>query len=291
MAKRKAFLHVGPTHSGSDFLDDALALHAGVLDDQGVHRPAKSPEETLRAAVEIRRIHKTWGYKRREVEGAWSAICRRAYKSRDTVVVSQPHLAAATRDEIALLLDRLPGFDVHVVLNVVGPAGPDGAPDVVATLGRWAAAVASPDRLHVIVPPGSGTEAAFTWTAFGRIVGFDATRLLLPAALDQARARVVPLDRYDATADLADEWAKAIADGGYDVHGELADLLPVRPGDEPAGAPSREELLLAASRDLDAALDELTRLRVASAALEARNAELTRKRKKLKRRLSDATAE
>ena len=80
MAKRKAFLHIGPTHSGSDFLDEALALHADALAGQRIRRPAKSADEMLRAALEIRRVHKSWGYKRREVEGAWSAICRRAYQ-------------------------------------------------------------------------------------------------------------------------------------------------------------------------------------------------------------------
>ena len=163
MAKRKAILHVGPTRSGSDFLDAALALHADPLEGVRIRRPAKSADEMLRATLEIRRAHKTWGYKRREVEGAWSALCRRASKGKDSVVFSQPHLAAATADEIALLLDRLPGFDIHVVLNVVPPHGTDREQDVVATVARWAAALRSPDRMHVVVPPPTGNAAAFTW--------------------------------------------------------------------------------------------------------------------------------
>lgn len=291
MAKRKAFLHIGPTHSGSDFLDEALALHADALAVQRIRRPAKSADEMLRAALEIRRVHKSWGYKRREVEGAWSAICRRAYKGKDTVVFSQPHLAAAGHDEIALLLDRLPGFDVHVVLNVVAPPVPPGDQDVVATVGRWAAALRSPDRLHVIVPPPAGDTAAFTWTAFGRIVGFDATPLALPGTAQPAPTLPVRPHRYDDLAELADECGKAIAEGGYDVHGELADLVPARPGDGPAGVPSTEERLLASTRELSAALDGLERLRVRCAALEARNKELGRAGKKLRRRLTKAVPE
>ena len=86
----------------------------------------------------------------------------------------------------------------------------------------------------------------------------------------------MPRHRYDELADLAEECGKAIAEGGYDVHGELADLVPARPGDGPAGSPSTEELLLASTRELSAALDGLERLRVRCAALEARNAELGR---------------
>lgn len=286
MAKRKAFLHVGPAHSGSDFLDDALARSDDLLAAHGVRRPAKSGDEMLRAALEIRRVHKAWGYKRREVEGAWSAICRRAYKRKDTVVFSQPHLGAATHDEIALLLDRLPGFDVHVVLNEVAPLAVDGGADVVATVGRWAGALRSPDRLHVIVPPPARDAAGFTWTAFGRIVGFEAPPLLPPSASRSTPRPAVPIDRYDEIAELAEECGKAIAEGGYDVHGELADLVPVRPGHEPEGTPSAEELLLASTRELSAALDGLERLRVRCTALEERNAELSRKGKRLKRRLS-----
>ena len=291
MAKRKAFLHIGPIHSGSDFLDEALALHADALAVQRIRTPAKSADEMLRAALEIRRVHKSWGYKRREVEGAWSAICRRAYKGKDTVVFSQPHLAAAGHDEIALLLDRLPGFDLHVVVNVVAPPVPPGDEDVVATVGRWAAALRSPDRLHVIVPPPAGDAAAFTWTAFGRIVGFDATPLALPRDTRSAPTPPVPPHRYDELVELAEECGKAIAEGGYDVHGELADLVPARPGDGPAGTLATEERLLASTRELSAALDGLERLRVRCAALEARNAELGRAGKKLRRRLTKAVPE
>ena len=291
MAKRKAFLHVGPTHSGSDFLDEALAVHADALAAQRIRKPAKSADEMLRAALEIRRVHKSWGYKRREVEGAWSAICRRAYKGKDTVVFTQPHLAAAGHDEIALLLDRLPGFEVHVGVNVVAPTAPTGDQDVVAIVGRWAAALRSPDRLHVIVPPPAGDAAAFTWSAFGRIVGFDATPLALPSTARSAPTPPVPLHRYDELVELAEECGKAIAEGGYDVHGELADLVPARSTDGPAGTLATEERLLASTRELSAALDGLERLRVRCAALEARNAELGRAGKKLRRRLTNAAPE
>ncbi|MGZ8738750.1 MAG: hypothetical protein ACXWW7_16415 [Nocardioides sp.] len=181
MAKRKAFLHIGPTHTAGDFLDQALAAHAEALAVHGVRRPAKSGEEMFRAVVEIRRVHKAWGYRRREVEGAWSAICRRAHKGRDTVVFSQPHLAAAAPDEIALLLDRLAGFDIHVVVTAPAPAARPVRPgeELASVLTRWGSALRGPERMHVITPDGDDLTT-HVWSEFGRIVGFDAARLPVP---------------------------------------------------------------------------------------------------------------
>ena len=116
-------------------------------------------------------------------------------------------------------------------------------------------------------------------------MGFDATPLPLPNDAPRTPTALVPLHRFDELAELAEACGKAVAEGGYDVHGALSDLVPVRPGSEEAGAPSAEELLLASTRDLSAALDGLERLRVRCAALEERNARLSRKGKKLKRRL------
>jgi hypothetical protein len=232
MARRRAFLHIGPTHSGSDFFEDALAAHVEGLGAQGIRCPARSGEEMFRAVVEIRRVHKAWGYRRREVEGTWSAICRRAHKGRDTVVLSQSHLAAAATDEIALLLDRLAGFDVHVV--VTAPDSGAG-PDLAALVQRWTTPLRGPERMHVI-GPASGDAEAFLWAELGRVVGFDAARLPLPGGLVGPR-----------------------------VTG------------------STEERLVHV-------LDELERQRVRNAVLEARNEGLAKKRKKLRRRLSDAVA-
>ena len=101
----------------------------------------------------------------------------------------------------------------------------------------------------------------------------------------------MPPHRYDELVELAEECGKAIAEGGYDVHGELGDLVPARSVGGPAGALATEERLLASTRELSAALDGLERLRVRCAALEARNAELGRARKKLRRRLTNAVPE
>ena len=95
--KRKAFIHVGLPGGPGDFLEIALRRHAHALAALGVRNPAVSSDEMFRAAVEIMREHRAWGFERREVEGTWSGICRRGRKGRDTLVVSQPLLAGATQ--------------------------------------------------------------------------------------------------------------------------------------------------------------------------------------------------
>lgn len=226
MAKRKAFLHIGLPRTGAGFLDAALLEHADALEAMGVRHPAISTEEMFRAAIEVRRDHRAWGYQRREVEGAWAEICRRAWKGRHDVVFSQELLAACTPEQIDLLLDGLHGFQVHVVVTAREPGGqplPGGAgPDLDEVLQAWSPVV-RPDRLHVVVVPEAEPEQA-VWTAFGEIAGFDATALPLTVS-----------------------------------NGVLADVLA-----------------------------EVTRLRRHNQALADRNAELERKRKKLKRKLAAA---
>ncbi|HRK46399.1 MAG TPA: hypothetical protein PK324_12290, partial [Nocardioides sp.] len=105
----------------------------------------------------------------------------------------------------------------------------------------WQSAVKTPDRLHVLVAS-AGPEPA--WSALGELVGFDAEELPLvgePAGgqLDAhtlgllAESTAALLD-HDELLELAEHWAKQIADSGYDVRGDLAELTPARPtGDVP----------------------------------------------------------
>lgn len=211
MTRRKVFVHIGLPATGAAFMEQALLTHAEGLAAVGVDLAATSTEEMLRAAIEIRRDHKEWGYQRAEVEGTWADVCRRIFKAKGTVVVSHELLAAADRDQIALFLDGLAGREVHLVLTVRDPgtqvaagwqesikSGDSGtlrrfherimdpdrshaqaqrfwnAQDLAEVLERWGRVKAQ--RIHVIaVPPVSDPRAA-VWAALGDIVGFDAAR-------------------------------------------------------------------------------------------------------------------
>jgi hypothetical protein len=294
MGKPTSFLLVGLPHTGVPLLTAGLELHREALDGHGVRVPAKSADEVFRAAVELRREHKAWGLRRRDVEGAWAGICRRALKHRDTVVVGHELMAGATPDEIALLVDGLAGTQVHVVALAGVPDGrvglfPDEL-DLAAVLARWERAVTGPDRVHVVVS--DPTDSAVAWRALGALTGFDAERCPLPApatavqAADAALRLIaessgVHMD-HDELVELAEEWGKAVADRGYDVLGDLRDLVPSRPASptDPARA-SYDDRIDILSGALSEAVAEVVRLREQLAAAEQRTARSDKKRRKL----------
>jgi len=296
MARQRAFLHIGLPHSGGDLLDAALRRHVGTLvDDRGrsVRLPARSEMEMFNAAVEIRREHRAWGLRRKDVEGSWSGLCRRAIKNKDTVVFSHHLLAGCTPDEIALLVDQLPGCAVHVVLTV-GPPDPRLALfpdeyDLTSVLDRWSSAVRGPDRVHVVaVDPGRPEEA---WHALGSVIGVDTRPLALPSApvpaTDPAALRLLAesagdLATYDDLASVPEEWAKVVADHGYDVRGDL----PALAAHAPAEGSRTQHQLDTVAEALSETVAEVVRLRTRAAELEQRNAKLERKRLTLKRKLA-----
>lgn len=176
--KHKAWIHVGMA-GAADAIEPALAHHHEALVELGVASIAQTPAESFRAAVELTRSHKAWGLKRSDVEGQWTRMVRRAQKSRADLAFSQPLLATATADQVALLIDALAGHQVHVVVTT----GLDDEADVVT---RWAAAVRKPERLHVIET--DGMDPADVWKAFGKVVGFGTASLRLDVVPQAAPA-------------------------------------------------------------------------------------------------------
>lgn len=170
MAKKpKAWIHVGMPGVG-DVIEPALAHHHDALVELGVASVARSTVESFRAAVEMTRSHKEWGLARRDVEGQWTRLVRRAERSRVDLVFSQPLLARATPEQVALLVDALAGHRVHVVVTT-------GIDDEADTVSRWSSAVRKPERLHVVET--DGMEPKDVWKAFGRLVGFGTASLRL----------------------------------------------------------------------------------------------------------------
>lgn len=198
--KRKAFLHVGLSGVG-DIIEPALVRHRDALVELGVVVLPKTTDESFRAAVEILRDHKAWGFKRKEVEGQWADLYRRAHKGKATVVFSQPLLGKATPEQIDLLLDGLAGFEIHVVITTCATE-PDADLEMVTK--RWSAAVRKPERLHVLDLEEPDGRAA--WKAFGKAVGFGTASLRLDdvpqpvgarplSSLDEARREIERLTR------------------------------------------------------------------------------------------------
>lgn len=202
--KRKVFLHVGLEAGSNNVIEAALFAHRHALEALGVRVAPDNADEMFRAAIEMTRQHKSWGYKRREVEGAWAGICRRILKAKgqDAFVLSQPLLADASPEQIDLMFDQLPGLAVHVVL--VAPAGAD----TEGQLARWGPAVRKPERLHVI-EVAADEGSAHVWRELGRVVGFGTASLSVAGlgerpltSLNDALDELARLHRRNETLEL-----------------------------------------------------------------------------------------
>lgn len=193
------FLHIGLPGSGAGFLETTLLEHAGALAAQGVAHPVAAPDEMFRAAVEIRRDHRTWGLARRDVEGTWAEICRRVRKQRDRVLLSQELLTTCTADQAALLLDTLAGTEVHVVITARRADAE--RHEFVDLTARWRTVLGRRNRLHTLVVPPSAEPLGWYWHELGSLVGFDADRL--PLAADTAVAA------YELSTRRAEQRARA----------------------------------------------------------------------------------
>ena len=133
MAKRLFLLHIGPAPVDASAMTATLALG-------GVAVPDVAPEALHHAGLEITRSHKAAGVKRRQVEGSWATVCRRARKARTDCFVSVPAFFDATPEQVALALDGLAGSKVVLVVT----SGFDAEPPA-----PWLAQVRQ-DRVHVL---------------------------------------------------------------------------------------------------------------------------------------------
>lgn len=133
MAKRLFLLHLGPDVVDIAAMSDGLALGRIAV-------PDTHAEVFDHAGTEIRRTHKAAGLRRKQVEGAWAQVCRRAYKARADCFVSVPAFFDATSEQAALALDGVAGFKVVLVVTSGFAVQPPAA---------WMSLVKE-DRVHVL---------------------------------------------------------------------------------------------------------------------------------------------
>ena len=140
MAKRLFLLHLGPDTVDLDEMREGLDLGR-------IATPDVDPEVVELAGIEITRTHKAAGMSRKEVEGAWAKVCRKAWKAKADVFVSVPAFFDATSEQAALALDGLAGFKVVLVVTSGFTVQPPAA---------WLSLVKE-DRVHVL-PDHLGAE-------------------------------------------------------------------------------------------------------------------------------------
>ncbi|MDP3968268.1 MAG: hypothetical protein Q8Q02_08295 [Nocardioides sp.] len=212
MAKRTVHLHIGPPGPASDAIHDGVLHHRFALAAAGFHVPATSAYEALTVEADLLRTHKDHGLRRKDVEGTWARTVRHAWRSKRDVVLSVPGLAAAPSEVVALTLDALAWFEVHLVVTPADPGtaltyawsaavhGGRGtsftkfcrrlldedrthdqarafwaAYDLEAVLRTWAGTL-DPSRVHVVTTPSGVPGQApggTAWHRFGRLLGAD----------------------------------------------------------------------------------------------------------------------
>lgn len=193
-------------------------------------------------------------------------------------MLSQPMLATSTPDQVALLLDGLAGFKVHVVVSVAAPdSWSDPDLDLGALLDSWTTALGKPGRVHVVVvPPDRGRKAV--WKAFGRIAGFGTASLRLDGVgkpLVPRPPRMVSAERQAALRELGRRWEHQVACREVTVHGDLTDL-----SDNGCAVVGADELVQGTDRALGDALRELEKLVRRNDTLATRVVELERGRRR-----------
>jgi len=271
MARRTAFLCLGlPGALGAGTVAELLAEHADSLSVAG-HRIAASPDTSRRAVAELTRdgdALAALGLRRRGVEGTWDGVWREAYRSRPrNAVLAEDGFAAATPDQVALTLDALAGFRVHLVVVAADPAdllarawtaavaedrpmpllrfrdrleqaGPGheqarrwwAAHHLPGVLERWGAHVPA-DRVHVVVASGDERHRVQqVGRALGTLLG---TRALLGtlATTTTSRPRALPSTVLAAMRTEGRDWADVLRASPYDVHGDPDALVAPAPGD------------------------------------------------------------
>jgi hypothetical protein len=207
----RVFVHVGVPKSGTTFLQGTLAAHRKELRSAGVLYPESGKEPMFRAALDVRRMHKDWGRKRKDVEGTWEKLCRKARAFEGTSVISHELLAGASAREAKAALSLLRYLDVHVVVTARDLARQVTAewqesikhgrrvsfeefrarimserrehkhaqrfwasqhlPEVLA---RWGAELPA-EKVHLVCCPPPESEPAVLWRRFADVVGFDPT--------------------------------------------------------------------------------------------------------------------
>lgn len=205
-ASRVVFLHIGAPKTGTTYIQERLAENARELADRGVHFPSKStfvppPLFHFRAALDL--MGQDWGGEPGHAEGSWPAMVRQVRRRSGTIIISHEILATADQETIERVMKDLADCEVHIVytardlvrqvpaawqesikqgrkwryqrfLNKVqrGDAWFMRAFDLPTVLNHWSRDL-SPDRVHVVTVPPSGSVPGLLWERFCSVVGIE----------------------------------------------------------------------------------------------------------------------
>lgn len=188
MAKQKVYLHIGPALPGVEATHTALR-DSEALQTAGLAVPKVDQADMDLAGIEILRRHKALGMKRKEVEGAWAEVCRRAFKKArkgHDVVISQPTFVDADYQQVALALDGLVGLQLHLVITPSHDAVRAG--QLRALVGEWSKFVRKEGRVHVLAVEADTTPEEYA---------DELARLTLLGEQTEVERRLLKLTRHE----------------------------------------------------------------------------------------------
>jgi hypothetical protein len=202
---RPLHLHLGLAKTGTTYLQGILAENRPALREAGTIYPFIWPEGLFHAAVDVVGQYDEWAVPTDKRAGAWEALVSRAEGFEGAALISHEILALASADQARAALDRLAGYDVHLVVTVRDLArqlpaywqesvkngstlrfgevvadvlGERGAPPsdfwqgqhLLQVLDRWSAGVA-PERVHVVTCPPADVGPEELWRRFADATG------------------------------------------------------------------------------------------------------------------------
>ncbi|MDQ6934483.1 MAG: hypothetical protein M3130_04225 [Actinomycetota bacterium] len=207
---RRVLLHVGAPKTGTSFVQDILFTHRAELGELGICYPADRFDAHFLAALDLMQL--PWGGLEREARGAWERLAEEVRRWPGTAIISHEILGTASRQHVARALASMGGAEVHLVFSArdlvrqipaewqenlkhrrttsyrdfLGQVMDEqragalaqwfwGVQEVPDVLDRWGAAL-SPERVHLVTVPPSGSAPLLLWERFAGVFGLDPGR-------------------------------------------------------------------------------------------------------------------
>jgi len=218
-AAKVMYLHVGAPKTGTTYLQSVLWKNKVVLREQGVTLPGRGVSDHVHAALDLRDLHDEKEYSAGSRGGLERFARMLSRVSTPKALFSQELLAPAMPEQIDRFLAMLDRFEVHVIITARDLARqvPSGwqqrvkrrvgtsydrylrlvmddqdlayhfwrSQDIAEVARRWGKPL-SPDRVHIVTVPPSGSPPGLLLERFCSVIGVDADRLDTEVAKDNS---------------------------------------------------------------------------------------------------------
>ncbi len=248
MAER-VYLHIGLPKTATTYLQRILWRHQEQLRSEGLLLPGVERREHLWASRVIRHDDQTPGLPEAQ-RTAWDRMLREMADWPGRALVSHEFFAAASEEQVRVVVDQLAPAEVHVVVTAREPLGLFAASwqealknrettpmadygrdesddpkaiwnwrtlDLRLVLERWAPAGGRvpPEHVHVVPLPARDAPREQIWHVFAGVLGLDSAGYDLASAFPNESMGVVEAETLRRVNAHLDGFTKAIDKGTY----------------------------------------------------------------------------